>query len=226
MSGHEEKSVAVEPYYPTTVKEHFKAIYFETIDAVHNALKERFEQPSFIIFSNVEQLLLKSINGESYQNEYDDFMLVYADDVEITTLPSELLILRTVFESLKPVHFGNIAEKLKTISPQERVINNNVINIIRIVLTTGVTSATPERSFSLARRVKTWLRSSMAQKRFNALAILHSHKHIVDKLSLVAIGNDFVDNLPNRQNNLGTFSDSDLQVKFIWEHLSVKTLIM
>ena len=57
-------------------------MYFETIDAVHNALKKRFEQPNFIFFSNVEQLLLKSINGENYQKEYDDFELVYADDVE------------------------------------------------------------------------------------------------------------------------------------------------
>ena len=113
-----------------------------------------------------------------------------------------------MFESLKPVHFGDSVEKLKTISPYERVIINNVITIIKILLTTGATSATPKKSFSLARRVKTWLRSSMTQKRFNALAILHSHKDIVDKLSLVAI--DFVDNLPNRRNNLGTFSGSDL----------------
>ena len=51
----------------------------------------------------------------------------------------------------------------------------------------------------------------MTQKRFNALAILHSHKEIVKKLSLVLIGNDFVDNLPIRQNNLGIFSDSKLR---------------
>ena len=78
------------------------------------------------------------------------------------------------------------------------------------MLTTGTTSASPEKSFSLARRVKTWLQSSMTQTRFNALAILHSHTDIVDKLPLVAIGNDFVDNLPSRQNNLGTCSDSNL----------------
>ena len=113
-------------------------------------------------------------------------------------------------ESLDPVHFGDIVEQLKTIAPQERVIISNVITIIKMVLITGTTRATSKRSFSLARRVKTWLRSSMTQKRFNALAILHSHKDIVDKLSLVAIGNDFVDNLPNRRNNLGTFSGSDL----------------
>ena len=100
--------------------------------------------------------------------------------------------------------------QLKTISPQERVIINNVITIVKIVLITSVTSATPEMSFPLARRVITWLWSSMTQKSLNALTLLDSHKDIVDKLSLVATGNEFVDNLPNRRNNLGTFSDFDL----------------
>ena len=116
VTDHDERSNAVEQYYPITVKEHFKAIYFETIDAAHNALKERFEQPSFIIFSNAEQLLLKSINGESYQKKYDDFVSVYADDVQTTALPSELLILRAMSESLERVHFGDIVGKLKPIS--------------------------------------------------------------------------------------------------------------
>ena len=81
-------------------------------------------------------------------------MSIYVDDVQATTLLSELLILCTMFESLEPVHFGSIVEKLKAISPQEHVIINNVITIIKILLTTGVTSATSERSFSLAGRVK------------------------------------------------------------------------
>ena len=79
-------------------------------------LKERFGQPSFIIFSNVEQLLLKSVNGKSYQKEYDDFVSVYADDIETTALLSDMLILCIIFESLEPVHFGNILQKLKTVS--------------------------------------------------------------------------------------------------------------
>ena len=82
MGGHKETSDVLEPYYPTTVKEHFKAIYLETIDAVYNAMKGRFEQPSFIFSSNLEQLLLKSLNSESYQKAYDDFELIYADDVQ------------------------------------------------------------------------------------------------------------------------------------------------
>ena len=120
-----------------------------------------------------------------------------ADDVETTVVPSELLIFRTMFESLEPVHFSDIEEKLKSISPQERVTIDNVIIIIKLVLTTGATSATLKRSFSLVRRVKTWLSYALITKRFNALGILHSHKDIVDKLSLVPTGNDFVDNLLN-----------------------------
>ena len=108
------------------------------------------------MFSNVEQLLLKSINGESYQKEYDEFVSVYADDFETTALPSELLILCTMFESLEPVHFGDIVEKLKTISPEESVIINKVITILKIVLAISAASATPERFFSLVRQVKTW----------------------------------------------------------------------
>ena len=125
---------------------------FETIDAIYKTLKERFEQPSFIVFSNVEQLLLESINGESYQKEHDNFVLIYADDVvEAMAFPSELLISRTMFESLKPVYFGDIVEKFKTVPPQQRVIINNGITITKIVLTTGATSASPERSFPLER---------------------------------------------------------------------------
>ena len=118
VSSHEETSDAIEPYFPTTVKKHFKVIYFETINAVHKALKERFEELSFIIFPKVEQLL-KSINGEIYLKDYDDFVSVCADDVETAALPSELLILNTLFESLEPVHFGDIIGKLKIIYLQE-----------------------------------------------------------------------------------------------------------
>ena len=116
-----------------------------------------------------------------------------------------------MFESLETVYFGDVKVKIKTIFLQEHVIINNIRTITKITLTTGATSALPERSLSFARRVKPWLRSSVTQKRFNALTTLYSHKDIVDKLALVAIGNDFVDNLSNRRNNLGTFSGSDLR---------------
>ena len=37
-------NVRLEAYYPSAVKEHFKVTYFEIIDAVHDGLKEGFNQ--------------------------------------------------------------------------------------------------------------------------------------------------------------------------------------
>ena len=37
-------NVRSEAYNPSAVKEHFKVTYFEIIDAVHDGLKERFDQ--------------------------------------------------------------------------------------------------------------------------------------------------------------------------------------
>ena len=66
------------------------------------------------------------------------------------------------------------------------------------------TTATTERSFSTARRIKTWIRSRMLAERLNPLAmrmlaerlnplaILHTHKTFTDSLDFIDIANDFI----------------------------------
>ena len=88
----------------------------------------------------------------------------------------------------------------------------NVNAIMKIMVVSGITTVTPERSFSLARRIETWLRSTMTQRRFNALVILNYNKSLVDKLSLVKFASDFVDSLLNRRNDSGVFSEKDLKL--------------
>jgi len=60
-------------------------------------------------------------------------------------------------------------------------------------LVNPATSAAGERSFSTARRLKTWLRSTMTQERLSNLTILKSHKERTDRLSLLDIANEFTD---------------------------------
>ena len=74
-----------------------------------------------------------------------------------------------------------------------------VLKLTKLVLVSAATSATPERSISLARRLKTWIRSSMLQKRFNSLALLSCHKELCDKLSLIEVANEFVDSKANKK---------------------------
>ena len=53
-------------------------------------------------------------------------------------------------------------------------------------------NATSERSFSALRRLKNYLRTTMAQERLNHLMIMHVHKDRTEKLDLKLVLNDFV----------------------------------
>ena len=52
----------------------------------------------------------------------------------------------------------------------------NIYRLLTIFATLPVSIATPERSFSILKLVKTYLRNSMADERLSALAFLHIHK--------------------------------------------------
>ena len=118
-------------------------------------------------------------------------------------------MLPTISEENSPCNFEEILRDLQS-AQQHKPLVCNVITIIRLVLTNGSTSATAERSFSIAWRMKTWLRWTMTQKRLNSLAVLNTHKEIVDKLSLVEVENGFVDGRPNRRNEFGDFFETHL----------------
>ena len=66
-------------------------------------------------------------------------------------------------------------------------------------------AASSERSFSMLRRLKTWLRSTMSQKRLNHCAILHAHQEIVQTLDLVPLCHDFISTREYRLSVLGQF---------------------
>jgi len=59
----------------------------------------------------------------------------------------------------------------------------NLYKLLQVAITLPISSSTCERSFSAMRRLKTWLRTSMLQNRFNTIAILNIEKHIVNILT-------------------------------------------
>ena len=208
IEGHENGK---EDYHPNSPVDHFKQIYFDALDNIINAIKDRFDQPGYQVSSDVEQLLLKAISKESYGDELRRILETYSGDFDSLIISSELDLLLTIFEENSPCNFEEIIGDLQS-TPQHLYLICNVITIIRLVLTNGSTSATAERSFSMARRMKTWLRSTITQKRFNSLAVLNTHKEILDELSLVEVENDFVDGRSNRRNEFGVFLETDLSL--------------
>ena len=61
-----------------------------------------------------------------------------------------------------------------------------------------------EHSFSAMQRLKTYLHSTMGQRRLNAIMLLHVHKEMTDKLSVIDLANTFT-NIEHRQSVLVLF---------------------
>ena len=74
-----------------------------------------------------------------------------------------------------------------------------VCKLLSLVLVMPATNAVSERSFSCLRRLKSYLRSTMSQSRLNNVMVLHVHKNLTDKLSLVDIGNNFISGSSHRE---------------------------
>ena len=94
--------------------------------------------------------------------------------------------------------FADILKAIKSLTEHERHMITEVIVICKLLLVNPATSATGERSFSMAGRVKMWLRVNMKQQRFNYVALLHTHKAITDKIWPLDGANEFVQRNENR----------------------------
>ena len=106
--------------------------------------------------------------------------------------------------------FADVLKVVKSLTDYERHMITEVVVICKLLLVNPATSATGERSFSMARRVKMWLRANMKQQRFNNVALSHTHKARTDKFRLLDEENEFVQRNENRFRNIGKFTDLEL----------------
>ena len=148
------------------------------------AIKDRFNQPSYKTFAALGTMLLNVIDDKPFEDEIQHLQTINGDDVSIEPLQVEFDIFKQFFANDPACCFDDIHQRLK-MANEEKYLIPYIITTCRLLLVNPGTSATPERSFSLARIVKTWLRATMTQKRFNALAILNCHKEVTDSLDLV-----------------------------------------
>ena len=67
------------------------------------------------------------------------------------------------------------------------------VHQLRLYLTLPITLATSERIFSALRRLLTYMRSKMTEKRLNNCLLLHIHKdNITDSLNVTSVAKEFI----------------------------------
>ena len=194
--------------FPSTVEDYYKRIYFEALDLVINGIKNRFDQPGYRAFCNVEDLLIKAVKKNSCDEEFKFVMEFYKDDFDETGLKLHLDILASNFPSDSEVSLESLMTYLRNLTESQKALISQVYKLASLLVVLPATNAVSERSFSSLRRIKTYLRATMTQNRLNNIMVLHVHKNITDKLSLIDIGNDFVCGSSHREAQFGKFIPS------------------
>ena len=80
-----------------------------------------------------------------------------------------------------------------------------VSTLLQIYFTLPVTTATAERTFSVLRRLKTFLRSTMTQPRLNSAMLLHVHKERCAKLEILHLSKLFASANDRQKHFFGRF---------------------
>ena len=87
-------------------------------------------------------------------------------DFESSQLDTQLQNLSTHFKSCvdqSAVSFKDVCDYLKVLSKAQQSFYSQVVVLVTLILVMPATKASSERSFSALRRIKSYLRSTMAQ---------------------------------------------------------------
>ena len=177
---------------PLSPENHYRTIYYETIDTIIACIGNRFEQEGYQMYSKLEQML---VNDRQSEVDKDEVLKFFGSDFEKATLLTQLHLFHSNYRGYsadKRTCIHDIVSLVKDMSVGEKVLIDQVMKLIRLVLVMPATNAISERSFSAMRRIKTYLRSTMSQARLNAAMVLHVHKHLTDSLDLKSICKHFI----------------------------------
>ena len=189
-----------------TAEDRYRESYFEVVDNMISANRERFKQPSFEVYENRESLIVKTIASEDASKETSYLEATDGTEININLFSTvEADILRTIFRELKRDCFQDIRDEVESLPKGQLCLLPNAVKILELLLVNPSTTAKPERSFSLAWRIKTWLHSTSATTRFNSLLVLYAQKFVTDSIDLGEVANKFTTKCDSRKPIFGRF---------------------
>ena len=57
-------------HHPESPRDHYRVLFYEAVDALVSSVQERFNQPSFLIFEQLESLFIKTLNVKKLLKNY------------------------------------------------------------------------------------------------------------------------------------------------------------
>ena len=147
--------------HTSSPKEFFHCQYFEVLDVLKGELT-RFGQPTFAILREMEKISIDSCNDEKNIVLSTEIKTLYANNLDMNELITQLSILSSVIEASSNVYqMGiksetsvNIICKLFNTCKFPRSMLPEVDKLLCLYYTIPITSATAERTFSTIRRLR------------------------------------------------------------------------
>ena len=77
---------SAEGYHSASVQEYYRQLYFEPLDLVITEITDHFDQSGYIIYKNLEGLLVKAANNLCYDECLSEAGPFYKDSRKLTEL--------------------------------------------------------------------------------------------------------------------------------------------
>ncbi|XP_077499735.1 uncharacterized protein LOC144110590 [Amblyomma americanum] len=153
---------------------------------------------------SLERILTDAAGGRNFAaHDLNELLGAHAADFDTSRLSAQLVLLPTLLRNQGPAASERILQILQGKSADMREMMDQVVRYLQLVFSVPASAASGERSFSALRRVKTFLRSRMTQRRLTHLLLLHVHKRRAADLQLDVIMKEFVSRTAERTATFG-----------------------
>ena len=104
------------PHHHDTATSHYRAIYFAAIAAVTSTIKDRFDEPDYRIYINLEKTLLDGAVGKNIDETIAFLEENYPDEFDFVQLKVHLKNLSCSFKDhfFRDVSLGEVVKHLLT----------------------------------------------------------------------------------------------------------------
>lgn len=179
-------------HVPASQKENYRRIYFSAIDQVIMSITERFDSETYDKLSKMEDYATNKCKLDDIKEYLCGKDGSFDFDLERLELHRRMFFdIVKEKELLLVLDLSEISMFLKKHSDL-REFCYEYSKFIRLLLTYPQTVVVAERSFSMLKRLKNYVRSTTTQQRTNDLAIIFVYKHLADKIDIDAALDEFI----------------------------------
>ncbi|XP_069103864.1 zinc finger MYM-type protein 1-like [Argopecten irradians] len=151
-----------------------RSLFYVFIDHMAQELEDRLlkGEPHYTAFKLMPRNVIRGITDQEVSGIYD----TYQADIHCEQAEFEKEVSR--WKTRWEIAGDRPDELTEVLDRTAQQLYPSICNILIILLTIPVSTATAERSFSALRRIKTYLRSTTRQDRLSSLAMIHVHRDI------------------------------------------------